>query len=339
MRSDSKKSAATIYDVAELAGVSHITVSRVANGKANVSAKTRQRVLDAMQNLEYIPNPAAQALQSRRLNVIELVTTDIWGIGPDAITEILIAAKTRNYQVSVIPISLDQLYSTLSTISGRLVAGTLLFTNLIDLDFRTISGMTRDLPFVQIGGKLHSPLPSVTYDHYYAAQMATQHLIDLGHKHIAHLAGPQDILDGKLRHDGWLYALRSNGLTPGPVAFASFGEVGVRDAVKVLMESDQRFTAIFVASDRMALAFMYLLEDYGLQVPRDVSIVGYDNEALGQFVRPNLTSVTNDRRLLSTAAVDYLFHRIDDPQAPGHQRILTPELIIRASTQPPHAQD
>lgn len=323
---------ATIYDVAERAGVSHITVSRVVNGKQNVTAETRARVQQAMRELGYAPNPIAKTLQTRRSQTIELVTADIWGSNPNNINSIGSVAQTKGYQFTILPTTKDRLLDALRTIPNRMVAGTILYAQDVDLDVAAVQRAVRHAPFVHMGGKLQSGLPSVTYDHAYGARLATRHLIERGHRQIAFIGGPQVIFDGSTRYEGYLETLAEHGLMPGPATFGNFGAASGAEAMQRLLDSGQQFTAIFICSDQMAVGAYSVLARAGLRVPDDISVVGYDNDNVAPFTLPPLTTLRNDFFALGNAAADYLFELISRPDAPRQQRVLLPDFILREST-------
>jgi LacI family transcriptional regulator len=326
---------ATIYDVAKRAQVSHITVSRVVNGKANVSEKTREKVLQAMHELGYVQNPIAQTLQTRRSRTIELITTDPWGSRAEAISEISIIAQFHQYQMSVHVTTLDELEGVLSAIPNRMVAGSILYAQNVNLDYSSVHQLTLGHPFVHMGGKRNSPLPSVVYDNYHAVEIAVEHLIQLGHTQIACITGQQELFDGRVRYQAWLDTVRKAGLRPGPVAYGDFGPASGAAATQTLIESREPFTAIFAASDAMATSAIYVLQQHGLRVPDDVSVIGYDNDQISSFTLPPLTTIENDFGQIGRLSVQYLLEIMENPDNPHYQRVLNPELIIRKSTCPP----
>ncbi len=327
---------ATIYDVADRAGVSHITVSRVVNGKTNVSEGTRRRVEEAMLELGYSLNPVAQALQTRRSRVIEVISADVWGLGAPALNMIMTRAQENNYQVTIIPAAATNLYTILGSAPNRMVAGTLLYAQQIDLDYQQISSSSKNLPFVHMGGKLNSKLPSVSYDQGYATQLAMRHLIDLGHRRIGFIGGKPELLDGQLRYEAYLQALAAEGLNPGPLAFGDFAYETGAQAMQSLLDSGEPITAVFASTDEMAIGALYVLHERGLRVPQDMSIIGYNNSAICQFIHPTLTTVTNNFALLGHMSVEYLLELMQYPDTVRHQRILPSELIVRDSTCPPN---
>jgi LacI family repressor for deo operon, udp, cdd, tsx, nupC, and nupG len=141
------------------------------------------------------------------------------------------------------------------------------------------------------------------------------------------------MFDTKLRHDAWLNTLQENDIEPGPSAVGRFTIPGGYTAAKELLENHYPFTAIFSSNDRMAFGAIYALNEYGLRVPEDVSIVGYDDVEYSPYTNPPLTTVSQDFNKLGRLAAEYLLSLIEDPQTPVHQRVLLPELIIRQSTQ------
>jgi DNA-binding LacI/PurR family transcriptional regulator len=322
----------TIYDVADRAGVSHITVSRVVNDKQNVSAETREKVLKAMAELEYTPNLFAQTLQTRKTSVIELITTDIWGSNAMALTAIGVMTRSNGYQLSVLPINFAELENTLATIPNRMVAGSLLYSQDVELDYAQVKELTKNHPFVHMGGKLHSKLPSVTYDQYYAAHLVVEHLIESGHQKIAFISGPISLIDGTIRLKAYTETLTRYGLKSGPIAYGNFGAESGAIAMNQILDSGEEFSAVFAANDEMAAAAIHVLNQRGFHVPNDISVAGFNNDSFSQFLLPPLTTVTNNFYALGDMSIQYLFEQIKNPQMRHNQRIITPELVVREST-------
>jgi LacI family transcriptional regulator len=328
---------ATIYDVADKAGVSHITVSRVVNEKGSVSEKTRKKVLRAMQELGYVQNPIAQALQTRRTRTIEIISTDVWGLSPEITGTILWHAEHHNYKISLTIADPDEIQDMLIAIPNRMVAGTLFYGEDVTMDYAAIRELVGHVPFVQIAGMLHTGLPSITYDQHYATRIAMQHLIDLGHRRIAHLGGQQRLIDGLFRYEAYQAALQANGLPLGPVAMGDFSIESGAATMQQIISSGERFTAVFAASDAMAIGAIHVLREQGLSVPEDVSVVGFDDERILPYIQPPLTTVNRNFRMIGQMALEYLLELINNPETLRHQRIIPLNLIIRKSTCPPNA--
>jgi len=177
-------------------------------------------------------------------------------------------------------------------------------------------------------------LPSVIYDQAKGARLATQHLIDLGHRQIAEITGPLLHYDAQGRHAGWIDALADNGLEQGPFVESDFTiEDGYR-AMNQLLDEGGEFTAIFIGNDSMALGAQTALRQRGLRVPNDVSVVGFDDVPETAHLVPGLTTIRQDFQLLGQLAVEYIIDLIEKPDTPVYQRVLPPKLIVRESTRP-----
>jgi DNA-binding LacI/PurR family transcriptional regulator len=174
----------------------------------------------------------------------------------------------------------------------------------------------------------------VVLDQQAGSQVATRHLIDLGHRHIAEISGPRDNVDSINRHEGWLTALSECGLEPGPSAPGRFTVEGGYAAAEMLLDSKQPFTAIVSANDEMALGAVRALNDQGLHVPNDISIVGFDDVHYAAYLNPPLTTIRQDFRLMAKHTIDYLIALIEKPETPREQRVIVPQLVVRNSTQP-----
>lgn len=321
----------TIYDVAKRAGVSYQTVSRVINNNPNVSIKTRNRVLKVIEDLGYRPNKAAQVLNTQRSHLIEVIALDIYSSGP-SIDTISWTAKQVRYKIIISVVRADDLEKTLEDALDRSVDGFLFIASSAALTSTEIATMCQDVPFVRMIDALESNAPSVIYDQRYGAQVATQHLIDLGHRDIAHLLGPPGNVDAIARCEGWLATLEKHGLTPGPTASGNFTTLTGYEAAREILASGQPFTAIFAANDEMAIGAMHALHERGLRVPEDVSIVGFDDANFSPYTRPPLTTLRQDWRAMARLATEYLIERIEKPDTLIYQRVLMPEFVLREST-------
>ena len=181
---------------------------------------------------------------------------------------------------------------------------------------------------------LGSRVPSVIIDQHYGTEQAVRHLIDLGHKRIAEISGPADPgwVDARLRHAGYLDTLATHGLKPGPVASGDWTAASGAEAAERLLGEGAPFTAIVAGNDQMALGAIHELRRAGKRVPEDVSVVGYDDTPEAPYYDPPLTTVRQDFEALGQQSVDYLLGLIDVPETPMQQRVLSPTLVVRAST-------
>ena len=204
----------TLRDVAREAGVSYQTVSRVINSDMHVSAATRARVLNTIEALGYRPNRAAQILQTERSHTLEVIM--LFSGFNRFLYEMAQASHDLGYHFVISTITPDEFPAALQSAASRFIDGLLLIplVPIID-DYEQLIQLTAGVPFVQIGAKLGAAVPSVIYDQAHGAHLATQHLIDLGHRAIAEISGPLLNYDAHDRHAGWLKTLEENGLAPG----------------------------------------------------------------------------------------------------------------------------
>ena len=227
----------------------------------------------------------------------------------------------------------NEFSSALASAASRFIDGLLLIPLIpVVEDYDELMRLTDGVPFVQIGAKLGANIPSVIYDHAQGARLATQHLIDLGHREIAEITGPLGNYDAIARHEGWLATLKDNGLASGPSAEGDFTIEGGYQGMNQLLDGDSDFTAVFIANDSMAMGAHTALREHGLRVPEDISTVGFDDIPEAAHFVPGLTTVRQDFYLLGRLATEYVISMIEDPETPVHQRVLQPKMVIREST-------
>jgi DNA-binding LacI/PurR family transcriptional regulator len=321
----------TLRDVAREAGVSYQTVSRVINNNTNVSPSTRDRVLKAIHTLDYRPNRAAQILQTERSHTIEVVMP-YFGFNR-VLYDMARATHQWGYHFVISAIDNDEFANTLEGATSRFIDGLILIPliPIVD-DYDDLVRLTRGIPFVQIGARLGANLPSVIYDQAQGARLATQHLIDLGHRKIAEITGPLLNYDAIERHEGWVATLSGNGTEPKLSIEGDFTIEGGYRAMCQLLDEGADFTAVFVGNDSMSLGAQTALRNRGWRVPDDVSIVGFDDIPESAHLVPGLTTVRQDFQLLGQLAVEYIIGLIENPSTPVYQRVLSPKLVIREST-------
>jgi DNA-binding LacI/PurR family transcriptional regulator len=334
--SENKANRTTIHDVAREAGVSVPTVSRAINNRPRISEETRAHVLRVAKKLNYQPNKTARALVTQRSHTIEVITTrpkhSLFSSSLAAISQFIRAA---GYQITLSITDPEHFRDRLRSATAQLTDGVILIVPNQDLRMPAdeLIELCAGVPFVQTTADLGDSSSSVIYDQGYGVELAVQHLIDLGHRQIAEIRGKPQVFDTQLRHNAWLNTLQKNNIEPGPSVAGDFEALSGYNAAKELLENNYPFTAIFAGNDRMAIGAINALNESGLRVPEDISIVGYDNVELGQYMQPPLTTVAQDFNKLGRLAAEYLISLIEDPETPVHQRVLSPELIIRQSTQ------
>lgn len=325
----------TLRDVADIAGVSYQTVWRVVNDHPHVAKDTREKVLRAIQDLDYRPNRAAQVLITGRSYMLQLIAFD-WGYDP-AVAAMLHWARAFGYIIAVTelqePKSIEAVRTALE-VTANVVDGALLVAPRRHFSMEVLRDLCQDRPFVLVSTELGVKLPSVIFDQRHGTEQVVRHLFKLGHRHIAEICGPPESSDAHIRHETLEQMLATQDFEPGPRAVGDWSSSGGYQAAKHVLESNAPFTALVVANDRMALGAMRALREAGVCVPQDVSVVGFDDEEVAQFCSPPLTTVRQDFSALGKTSVEYLVSLIEDPSTPVQQRVLYPELVVRESTRP-----
>lgn len=321
----------TLYDVAREANVSYQTVSRVINDKSHVSEETRDRVQKAIKTLGFRPNRAAQIMQTERSDTIEVV---LFYSGFNLfLYEMARMVQQLGYHFVISAITDNDFAGTLESAASRFVDGLIIVPDTrLRGDYEELKALTDGIPFIQVGAPLGANLPSVIYDQGQGARLATQHLIELGHRNIAEISGPLRNQDGYDRHMSWMATLKEAGLEMGMSVESDYSIEGGYRAMRDLLENGGDFTSVFIANDSMAFGAHTALREYGLRVPHDISIVSFDDIPESAHFVPGLTTVRQDFNLLGRMAVEYLVSLIDNPDTPIHQRVIQPKLIIREST-------
>jgi len=326
----------TLADVAQLAGVSPQTVSRVVNHHPYVSDDIRRRVSEAIRQLDYRPNRAARSLATQRSCMLGIITYGIHHYGPaQMMYHVEQTAKGRGYGVSfstISSISLGEIREAIETLGDHTVDGLVLITPVAGVSYRDMIRLCGSVPFVQIDAPLGAPVPSVVIDQRHGAELVTRHLVDLGHREICEIRGPLNWFGALARHESWLETLAAAGLEPGLSFEGDWTARGGYEAAVCLVEEQATFTALVVGNDQMALGAIRALRERGLRVPDDVSVVGFDDVPEAAFFEPPLTTVRQNFAALGEQSVQYLVDLIDHPETPLHQRVLYPQLIERQST-------
>lgn len=324
-------------DVARLAGVSQKTVSRVLNNEPYVSEELRRRVLDAAEKLGYRLNNAARVLASGRTRSIGVVSLGTALYGPASLLMgIERAARDTGYAVRVVTtIEGDDagIAGAVSSLLEQGVDGIVISEPIDDGEF----SLDVDVPVLVIGAPAPFTAPRVVTAGVGAdllARAATRHLLDLGHATVHHLAGPQRWFAARDRVAGWRAALQERGRAEPPMAAGDWSAASGY-AVGLELAADPSVTAVFAANDDMAIGLMRALSEAGRQVPRDVSVVGYDDIPVAAYVTPPLTTVRQPFDAVATEGLEMLVHVIENPGSDPVRSVDPPiELVLRASTGP-----
>ncbi|MFC7359091.1 LacI family DNA-binding transcriptional regulator [Nocardioides astragali] len=326
-------------DVARLAGVSHQTVSRVINGQDNLRPATREKVEQAIRQLGYRPNSAARALVTRRSATIGVIGSKSGYWGPSTVHRTIQAAgREAGYFVSSVnlqSLTRQELVDAIDHLRGQAVEGIVLISATDEALEVARAQENLGVPVVVVEGDPSKTRWTVGVDQVAGAELGTRHLIELGHTDIVHMAGPLEWTEARARLLGWRNAMYAAGLRPdqhvtGDWSAASGFEVGVEIA------SREEVTAVFCANDQMALGLMRALSEAGRDVPtgpRGVSVVGFDDIPEAAYLIPPLTTVRQDFQAVGHRAIEIL--RAALGQGPEPQGLISPELVVRASSAAP----
>lgn len=326
----------SIRDVARLAGVSHQTVSRVLNEHPSIRPETHARVLDAIAQLGYRPNQAARALATQRMKLIGILSARIGEFGPtSSIAAIESAARESGYGVSTLHLadtSPESIAAAIRQLQAERVDGIIVLAPQVRV-FDVVAGMATKPPIVTLQSASGAESQRTAADQVLGSRQATEHLINLGHVDILHLAGPQDWIEAESRMQGYLDAMIEADLPVRPPIRGDWSaDFGYFAASQLAPRLD--FTAVVAANDVMAIGLMHGFRDMGLEVPRDVSVVGFDDVPVAAHVWPTLTTVHQDFAGLGRRTVTLLLQQITETQL-GVPTPPAPRLVERASSAPP----
>jgi DNA-binding LacI/PurR family transcriptional regulator len=324
----------TIYQVADLAGVSHQTVSRVINGSPLVADRTRARVLKVIARLNYRPNKVARNLAAGRSALIGVITFAVESYGPShLIISISEAARKLGYHVVVASAeypSPEEVRRCANELREHGVEGFILILPSA-LNLRPLVGIFGQSPVVVMGTSKHHRYTTVEIDHEIGSLDATNYLISQGHHKIACVSGPLSWACSALRRQGWRRALQTRKLSSGPIAECEWSAEGGFAAAQQLLKSKVPFTGVVAANDQIALGLLEAFWQKGIEVPRDMSIIGFDNMPESKFFRPPLTTINHDFNLLGTTSLQIVAATITNPTLPPTHHKIAPQLIIRES--------
>jgi DNA-binding LacI/PurR family transcriptional regulator len=325
---------ATIIDVAGRAGLSKSVVSRVMRGEASVSPASRAAVMAAAEELGYRANAAARSLVQRRSYNVGVMVSDLHNIFfAEVLDGLYAAAAERGYRTLITtgnrdPLAEERALEQLLELraDGIVLAGARLSAAVVDAAARAV-------PIALVGSDLRlERVDVVVDDDFRGAVLAVEHLAGLGHRDIAMIDGGKGA-GAKERSDGYRAAMRDAGLLrhiriePG-----DFTEGGGYEGARRLLSASRRPTAIFASNDQSAVGALDAINEAGLRVPRDVSLMGYDNTALAALRHISLTTIHQPRNQIGVMAMRAVVRRIERPGAPARRHVLAPKLIVRDTT-------
>jgi len=327
-----------MVDVARLAGVSQKTVSRVVNEAPHVRPEVRDRVLAVIAELGYRPNVAARALATQRTHVIGVLAVGLPLFGPaNRVFALEHAARQRGYELALASLpdmSLTELHKAVHSLLSRGAEGIILEVPnaLVDVD----PGVFQGVPVASSVG----PVPGVQRQSVVLCEdaeigrLATEHLLDLGHATVWHIAGPVEWQASRERRAGWSAALSAAHRREPEVLQGDWSARSGYQLGQVLARRDD-VTAVFTANDSQAMGLLRALAEAGRSVPADVSVVGVDDVPEAEFQMVPLTTLRSDQAAISARVLSELVALIE-----GREQIPLPagiptELVVRASTGPP----
>jgi LacI family transcriptional regulator len=327
----------TIYDVAREAGVSMATVSRVVNNNPNVKPQTRKKVFEAIERLGYRPNAVARGLASKKTTTVGVVIPDISNaIFAEVARGIEDIANMYHYNIILCNADKrkDKEIRVVNTLLEKQVDG-LLFMGGTVTDEHLQAFKTSNVPIVLCATTdEHGVMPSVDIDHESAAYDAVQALLGQGHRRIAMISGTlQDPANGYARYQGYKRALEAAGIAIDDtlVRVGNYRYESGVEAMKYFLELENRPTAVFSATDEMAIGAVHCIQDFGLRVPEDVSVISVDNTRMASMVRPQLSSVAQPMYDIGAVSMRLLTKLMKKEHVEQSRVVLPHELIARQS--------
>jgi LacI family transcriptional regulator len=332
----------TITDVARVAGVSVATVSKVVNGRYGVATTTAERVQKVVAELGYESSLIASSLRRSRTNVIGILLAGFDPFATELLKGISAEAVGKGYELLAYSgaIADDNAVGwerrSLSRLGGTLIDGAIILTPTVVLPSTTVPVVAVD-PHTGSGNDF-----IVDTDNVNGAREATRHLIDLGHRRIAHLRGRSDLESAHLREEGYRASLEEAGIPfdPDLVRDGGYRAAWSTDAARELLTLPDRPTAVFAANDLSAFGVLEVAHELGLRVPQDLSVVGFDDIPEAASSNPRLTTVAQPLHEMGARAYTLLLGLLgedgtgDGAAATSHAR-LPAHLVVRESTAPP----
>jgi DNA-binding LacI/PurR family transcriptional regulator len=331
----------TIVDVAKQADVSISSVSSAINGRNEVSEETRRRIMAVADDMGWVPSLRGRSLSGKRAFAVglmvqrppEILSADPFFAGFISGVETVLEPRG---QALVLQMTADARSS-----QERYRH----FAREHRVDGVFLDGIVVDDPRIKLLEQLKLPtvainpdddqltFPSVRQDYRHGIEQVVRHLLDLGHRHIAHISGAVEFVHSRQRQEAWEQVLSEAGVEPGPVFTGDFTFLSGMAAADSLLARDSRPTAVVCANDLMAIGFMARAADRGVDVPREVSVTGYDGNEMGNFLRPSLTTVRTSPSLIGQEAARLLLDVIDGKKV-SDVTIAPAELVVRQSTAP-----
>ncbi len=337
----------TMADVAQVAGVSHQTVSRVLSNHPNVRETTRTEVLRAIEELGYRRNSSARALVTRKTRTLGVVACNPTLFGPaSTLFGLEEAARDEGYMVSAVTLrrhTAKALADAIDHLRDWGVDGIVVIVPQREV-VAALAELRVPIPVVTVEGGHDLSIPGVSVDQELGARLVTSHLLGAGHRTVWHVAGPQNWLEAEARAKAWRATLQEAGAQVPPPLIGDWTPLsgyraGQELAGRVASGSAHRrapeVSAVFVANDQMALGVLRAFREAGLSVPGQVAIAGFDDIPEAEFFAPPLTSVRQDFAAVGQASIRLLIDQLEGGSvAPDERVVIEPRLIVRSSSTP-----
>jgi LacI family transcriptional regulator len=335
---------ATIKQVAKAAGVSTQTVSRVINDRPDVAPETRERVHRVIEELKYQPSALARSLIQQRSYTIGVVTAGLKYLGPSrTLNGISNKAEELDYALmleELLQFDTDNIKPILQNLLSRHVDGIVWAVPEVGLNRRWVDEILNDVPVpvIFLTMEPRAGVSTVAVNNYDGGILATQHLLDQGHRHIGHISGPLDWWEARQRKQAWQAALNKAGVqvTDAQCAEGNWSSSSGEIAFEQLLQSYPEMDAVFAGNDQMALSVLRIANQRGLRIPQNLAVVGFDNFAESAYFWPALTTINYNHYELGCRAVQELVSQVEA----GHRGekveprniLLSCDLVIRDSS-------
>ena len=326
----------TLKDVAKVAGVSYATVSRALSGSSEIGEETRRRILKLCKEMGYTPNSIARSMVKRCTNVLGLIVPSLNNPFMSELTGHLeIYARKRGYTLMVCNSSYDHDLEkeVFSLLASRQVDGIIMIP-VGHESYEPLNALTAQVPTVFISENMKDyPENYVSVDNHRGMQIATEYLYSLGHRRILYFGARSDSKTHQLRLEGYLSTAEKLGIEPRVLRSGyarSSREVGYALAGEYFARTNEE-TAILCAADMLAIGVMQAAFEAGIRIPKDISLMGFDNISFSALPQIDLTTIHQPTQQMAIAAVDMLLERIKNPEAEHTKLILPPSLIERKS--------
>jgi len=329
-----------ISEIAKRANVSTATVSRTLNQSGPVKAGTARKVWRAVTELNYYPNSHARALVSGRSRLIGLIVSDITNpFFPELIRTFEGLAGQQQYDVLLTSTDYDttRMTACLRRMLERKVDGVAMMTS--EMDAGLIKELSkRNVPIVFMDvGQMGPRMSHVSIDYGNGVRQAVDHVVQLGHRHVAFITGPLELHSARTRRQAFVDGLRHRGVTLDRklIREGTHTAEGGEKAMKELLKLSRLPTAVVCSNDWTAIGALHAIHAAGLRVPEDISLVGFDDIPLSSYITPSLTTVRMSARDVGSTAFQALFSLIGEAHVEGDVYQIPTRLVVRESTAKP----